>query len=149
MVTAVMSFTCSLFSDKVRCFNQSKRALYGNFIINIYILKTQFIKVDIKGSRYITDLLQTRLGLSSNDRLIVKWLDSFVRMVRRILLHGVHTLGSGNEKKPFSYSMFTVLLFTKPVPGVWSVREAARKLGRNWVFREGVVLLLLSITCGL
>ena len=29
-----MSFTCSLFSDKVRCFNQSKRALYGNFIIS-------------------------------------------------------------------------------------------------------------------
>ena len=28
-----MSFTCSLFSDKVGCFNQSERALYGNFII--------------------------------------------------------------------------------------------------------------------
>ena len=28
-----MSFTCTLFSDKVRCFNQSKRALYENFII--------------------------------------------------------------------------------------------------------------------
>ena len=26
----------SLFSDKVRCFDQSKRALYGNFIINPY-----------------------------------------------------------------------------------------------------------------
>ena len=31
---SLMSFTCSLFSDKVRCFNQSKRALYENFIIN-------------------------------------------------------------------------------------------------------------------
>ena len=29
----LMSFTCSLFSDKVRCFNQSERALYGNFIV--------------------------------------------------------------------------------------------------------------------
>ena len=29
-----MSFSCTLFSDKVRCFNQSKRALYGHFIIN-------------------------------------------------------------------------------------------------------------------
>ena len=28
-----MSFTCTLFSDKGRCFNQSERALYGNFII--------------------------------------------------------------------------------------------------------------------
>ena len=28
---------CSLFSDKVRCFNQSERALYGNVIINIHI----------------------------------------------------------------------------------------------------------------
>ena len=28
-----MSFTCPLYSDKVRCFNQSERALYGNFII--------------------------------------------------------------------------------------------------------------------
>ena len=28
-----MSFTCPLFSDKVRCFNQSECALYGNFII--------------------------------------------------------------------------------------------------------------------
>ena len=28
-----MSFTCTLFSDKVRCFNQLERALYGNFII--------------------------------------------------------------------------------------------------------------------
>ena len=27
-----MSFTCTLFSDKGRCFNQSERALYGNFI---------------------------------------------------------------------------------------------------------------------
>ena len=26
------------FSDKVRCFNQSKGTLYGNFIINIYNL---------------------------------------------------------------------------------------------------------------
>ena len=31
-----MSFTCTLFSDKVRCFNQSKRALYGNYIIKVY-----------------------------------------------------------------------------------------------------------------
>ena len=30
-----MSFTCTLFSDKGRCFNQSERALYGNFIINM------------------------------------------------------------------------------------------------------------------
>ena len=30
---SLMSFTCTLFSDKVRCFNQSKRALYGDFII--------------------------------------------------------------------------------------------------------------------
>ena len=28
-----MSFTCTLFSDKGRCFNQSESALYGNFII--------------------------------------------------------------------------------------------------------------------
>ena len=28
-----MSFTCPLYSDKVRCFNQSECALYGNFII--------------------------------------------------------------------------------------------------------------------
>ena len=26
-------FTCTLFSEKGRCFNQSERALYGNFII--------------------------------------------------------------------------------------------------------------------
>ena len=32
---SLMSFTCTLFSDKVRCFNQSKGALYGNFIINL------------------------------------------------------------------------------------------------------------------
>ena len=32
---SLMSFTCSLFSDKVRCFNQSERALYGNFIVNM------------------------------------------------------------------------------------------------------------------
>ena len=31
-----MPFTCSLLSDKVRCFNQSKGALYGNFIIKYY-----------------------------------------------------------------------------------------------------------------
>ena len=31
---SLMSFTCTLFSDKERCFNQSERALYGNFIIN-------------------------------------------------------------------------------------------------------------------
>ena len=31
-----MSFTCTLFSDKGRCFNQSERALYGNFIIKFY-----------------------------------------------------------------------------------------------------------------
>ena len=30
---SLMSFICTLFSDKVRCFNQSKRALYGNFTI--------------------------------------------------------------------------------------------------------------------
>ena len=29
-----MSFTCPLYSDKVRCFNQSECALYGNLIIN-------------------------------------------------------------------------------------------------------------------
>ena len=34
---SLMLFTCSLFSDKVRCFNQSKRALYGNFIITTCI----------------------------------------------------------------------------------------------------------------
>ena len=34
-----MSFTCTLFSDKVRCFNQSKHALYGNFVI----IKSRFI----------------------------------------------------------------------------------------------------------
>ena len=32
---SLMSFTCTLFSDKGRCFNQSELALYGNFIINI------------------------------------------------------------------------------------------------------------------
>ena len=36
-----MSFTCILFSDKVRCFNQSKRALYGSFII---IMGKDFVK---------------------------------------------------------------------------------------------------------
>ena len=35
-----MSFTCSLFSDKVRCFNQSERALYGRFIITAYERRT-------------------------------------------------------------------------------------------------------------
>ena len=30
---SLMSFTCRLYSDKVRCFNQSECALYGNFII--------------------------------------------------------------------------------------------------------------------
>ena len=30
------SSTCSLFSDKARCFSQSECALYGNFIINGY-----------------------------------------------------------------------------------------------------------------
>ena len=30
---SLTSFTWSLFSDKVRCFSQSERALYGNFII--------------------------------------------------------------------------------------------------------------------
>ena len=30
---SLMSFTCTLFSDEGRCFNQSERALYGNFII--------------------------------------------------------------------------------------------------------------------
>ena len=29
-----MSSTCFLISDKARCFSQSERALYGNFIIN-------------------------------------------------------------------------------------------------------------------
>ena len=37
-----MSFTCTLFSDKVRCFNQSKRALYGNFIFK-YIMALQIL----------------------------------------------------------------------------------------------------------
>ena len=32
---SLMSFTCTLFSDKGHCFNQSERALYGNFIITI------------------------------------------------------------------------------------------------------------------
>ena len=32
---SLMSFTCTLFSDKERCFNQSERALYGNFIIKL------------------------------------------------------------------------------------------------------------------
>ena len=27
---------CSLFSDKVRCLNQSERTLYGNFIVNVH-----------------------------------------------------------------------------------------------------------------
>ena len=35
-----MSFTCTLFSDKVRCFNQSKRALYGKFIISNEMIVT-------------------------------------------------------------------------------------------------------------
>ena len=30
---SLMSLTLSLFSDKVRCFNQTERALFGNFII--------------------------------------------------------------------------------------------------------------------
>lgn len=45
--------------------------------------------------------------------------------------------------------MLTVLLFTKPVSGVWSVggSEAARKLRRNWGGREGVVLFeVLSLS---
>ena len=37
---SLMSCTCTLFSDKVRCFNQSERALYGNFIIKINISAT-------------------------------------------------------------------------------------------------------------
>ena len=32
---SLMSLTRFLFSDKVRCFNQSERALYGNFIIKL------------------------------------------------------------------------------------------------------------------
>ena len=51
-----MSFTCSLFSDKVRCFNQSKRALYGNFIIKI-ILKKIEQGLSIKGVDRPTRLL--------------------------------------------------------------------------------------------
>ena len=31
---SLMSLTLSLFSDKVHCFNQLERALYGNFIIS-------------------------------------------------------------------------------------------------------------------
>ena len=54
----------------------------------IYILKKQFIKVDIKGNRSGNDLFETRLGPSSNDWLIVKWLESFVQMLTRILLQG-------------------------------------------------------------
>ena len=34
---SLISLTLSLFSDKVRCFNQSERALYGNFIIKNYM----------------------------------------------------------------------------------------------------------------
>ena len=39
-----MSFTCTLFSDKGRCFNQSECALYGNFIIIIDNITTHKLK---------------------------------------------------------------------------------------------------------
>ena len=37
---SLMSFTCTLFCDQVRCFNQSNRALYGSFIIIPYKQRT-------------------------------------------------------------------------------------------------------------
>ena len=46
-----MSFTCTLFSDKGRCFNQSERALYGNFIKTLFSthkLKPSYMKMSEK-----------------------------------------------------------------------------------------------------
>ena len=39
------SSTCSLFSDKARCFSQSECALYGNFIIKYNTMLTEFVGV--------------------------------------------------------------------------------------------------------
>ena len=56
---SLMSFTCSLFSDKVCCFNQSEPVLYGNFII---------ISIDT--------LNQPLIKLCSIEMLVDTWLTS-------------------------------------------------------------------------
>ena len=61
---SLMSLTCTLFSDKGRCFNQSKRALYGNFIIILWKLHPlckpdSFEKhvISLKGLQFSTYLM--------------------------------------------------------------------------------------------
>ena len=57
-----MSFTCPLYSDKVRCFNQSECTLYGNFIIKL-----------TKSSKLLTQTLQNLredIILRSDDKEI-------------------------------------------------------------------------------
>ena len=64
---SLIPFTRSLISDKARCFNQSERALYGNFIINanelLVRIKLAFQKLQTRQTRRNnTKLYKKRFG---------------------------------------------------------------------------------------
>ena len=71
---SLMSFTRSLFSDNTRCFNQSERALYGNFIIIGYILYSLCLHVGFQ---------ENNEGQTAVDRHAIK---SYVLPRPRLLL---------------------------------------------------------------
>ena len=60
-----MSFTCTLFSDKGRCFNQSERALYENFIINTFIIVKRYCIATQEEAQYSPVRLELATLVSS------------------------------------------------------------------------------------
>ena len=90
-----MSFTCTLFSDKGRCFNESKRALYGNFLAFSRYERTHPNFVSAAGIEILDCKLAAPLSFcrSFGPRFCVHWAQNearsyfgVFRSVRRIVV---------------------------------------------------------------
>ena len=62
---SLMSFTCTLFSDKGRCFDQSERALYGNFVIIKNETDLHVCRVGVRGGQLAIYLI-SKIYIGSN-----------------------------------------------------------------------------------
>ena len=61
-----MSFTCTLFCDKGRCFNQSERGLYGNFVIKQHKVYQQ-LPYELNSEELICTKLQKGHGHGTDE----------------------------------------------------------------------------------
>ena len=100
-----MSFTCTLFSDKVRCFNQSKRTLYGSFIIII-------LKGNYTMSKTNMNINYFPYVYSHLDHL---WVYLVVRTCELFLCFTslVSFTGSYTEAEPYLFTLMFMLQFLK------------------------------------